>query len=167
MEAKMQPQEEYKRAAGIFEEMARMHRLWTAYSPPAPLKRSDISVLGALYRAEAEWGTGVSAGHLAKMLKQSLPGISQKLRTLEENGYIRRKPAKQDRRVTFVTLTPKGRKTAQQMQARLLGGVEDALENLGENKADELLTLMRELNGVMEQNMPARSHKTGEGVEKT
>ncbi len=141
---------EYARAAQLFFEITRLHRVWGGLHPTPPLKRSDLAVLGAIHGEEARTGNPVNVSHLAHMMKQSKPAVSQKIGLLEEEGYLRRVEDKRDRRITYLKLTDKGDDVATRALREYLSRVEQALELLGNEKAAQLLGLMHELSDALD-----------------
>lgn len=59
-----------------------------------------------------EW----SLGDLAAHEKVSSPTISRSISTLEERGWVQRRPSEEDRRVVLARLTPDGEQVLLQMQ---------------------------------------------------
>lgn len=94
---------------------------------------------------------GITVTQLAHRLSISNPAASKMLRSLEEKGYIRRLPDPEDRRITYIALSPEGcqaldqaRRQANQMASRLV-------TRMGEHEMDELLRLCRKLTSLIEE----------------
>ncbi|MGD9559969.1 MAG: MarR family winged helix-turn-helix transcriptional regulator [Oscillospiraceae bacterium] len=142
---------EYGNAAAVFDAMDRMRRIWASFQPPPPLKRGDMAVLGALTEMDRHKKGPMTAGALAKVTRQSMPAISQKLRLLEENGYLQRVGATSDRRVVHIELTAKGRRLASGTLREFWGRMEQALAVLGDEKTELLVDLLGQLSSAIEQ----------------
>lgn len=136
---------EYASAVSLFTHMDHLRRVWAGFHPMPPLKRSDLAVLGTIDQLMHSGEKNVTVSMLARALHQSLPGVSQKVSVLEDFGYLKRTGDKADRRVTYVALTPKGKKTAQTSLREFLGRMEQALNSMGAEKTGQMLELMEEL----------------------
>lgn len=148
-------QGEYIRASVLFESLNRLHRIWMSFSPPPPLKRSDLMMLGAVLGEEQHGKGPPTASRLARHTHQSLPGVSQKLGQLEEQGYLQRSTSPADRRAVQVQLTEKGRSTAEGMLRGVLSRVERAFDTLGPEKTDALTQLLAQLCDAFDAAEPS------------
>lgn len=137
--------QEYGAAVAIMEEMNYLRRAWAGLQPEPPLKRSDIMLMGTIEHLCQKNNHKVTVSNLAKVMKQSAPGISQKVSMLEQMGYVRRTVDKTDRRVAYIALTAKGNEAAQGPLREFLGRLQKALECLGVEKTTQLLELMKQL----------------------
>lgn len=141
---------EYASAAELFEQMDRLRHVWAGFHPAPPLKRSDLTMLANIDDLANTNGKKVTVSMLARRLRQSMPGVSQKVSVLEEMGYIQRVGDTADRRVTHIALTPKGQELARVSLREFLGRTERALDLIGEEKTRQILTLMQELADAIE-----------------
>ena len=142
--------QEYTLTAAVMEAMNHFRRVWMGIRPKPPTTRSDLFLLSAIKRLSAEEGKKVTVGSLARGMHQSPPGISQKVRFLEDAGYLRRTADKADRRVAYIELTPEGDQVVCQSMKEFAGRMEDALKKMGSEKTNALLSLMRELSERLE-----------------
>lgn len=85
---------------------------------------------------QGEW----SLGDLAAHEKVSSPTISRSISTLEERGWVQRRPSDEDRRVVLARLTPDGEQVLSQMEQTALVQIMEMLSPL--NRED-----MIRLNG--------------------
>lgn len=153
-------QKKYERAARLMSSVDRLRRVWMGACPPVPMKRGDMMLLGRLIELENQGKPPLSLGQLAKMMHQSPPGITQKVNALEEQGLVQRVPGKNDRRVSCIQLTDKGRKTGKQALKQFLSSMEAALDRMGKEKAEALLSLLEDLGGALEET----ENEKGEGA---
>lgn len=144
-------QQEYRRATRLFDLMDWLRRGWNGIQPPPPLKRSDVMLMGALQHHNEHGERRMTVSALARMMHQSMPGISQKVSFLEQQGYIARVVDETDRRVAFLELTEEGRRAAQDAQRQFLGRIETALDSMGGQNADQLLDRLTDLGNALEQ----------------
>lgn len=141
---------EFGRAAALFTTMNRLRRAWATFGPGRTLKNSDAMMLGTVLEAKQKDGRPVTAGTLARMTRQSMPGVSQKLNQLEERGLLRRVGDAGDRRVVNIELTEAGEQMARQALRELFGRMEEALDRMGDERVECLTALMDELSGALE-----------------
>ena len=96
----------------------------------------EFDVLAALRRNghDAELTPTV----LAKVAMLSPSGMTNRLDRLEEAGYLTRRPDPDDRRVSLVSLTPKGRKLADQAIAAIAAAENEAFGTLSTAELDRL-----------------------------
>lgn len=141
-------------ALQLFNEMDRLRRSWEVFQPSAPLRRSEIFVLGTMAHLAAHGDEPITVGRLARQMHQSMPGISQKVSVLEKQGYLIREGGESDRRVVTVELTPLGLDTARREMMGMVGKVENALAVLGPGQTQELLALMHKLSDALAEEAP-------------
>lgn len=143
--------------------MQAMMRLDSALrTPPSQLglNRSQVTMLmhiayGAPHDAPPKSGEEaqpIAVGVLAAQMHQSLPTVSQRLSTLETAGYIVREPAPNDRRITLVRLTEKGRAMVEELPRVVSQRINDAFAAMGEEKAETLLALLEEWAALQTSN---------------
>ena len=58
----------------------------------------------------------LTVGEIAAYMDVHKPNVAPIVNTLEENGYIERKPSTEDRRKTYIALLPKGKETCQSIR---------------------------------------------------
>ncbi len=144
--------EEYERASKMLDMMGWLHRGWSAIQPPPPLKRSDVILMGILRNSCLYGGPPVTVSTLARTLHQSAPGISQKVHFLEQQGYIRRVIDKKDRRVFFLELTGEGCVAAENARRQFLGRIEEALDAMGSQGAEQLLARLADFGNALQSH---------------
>lgn len=163
MKGTMPMRQRYQNAARLLESMERTHLMWRRLAPPPPLSRGDFALLTFLHTLEQQGKPAATVGMLAREMKQSPPGISQKVSWLEKQGYLQRHPDEEDRRLTYVELTARGRAVASETLQGLMATLENALEGLGPGKAQTLLGLMEQLTHGLDRVDPACPGQKGEG----
>lgn len=96
----------------------------------------EFDVLAALRRSghDAELTPTV----LAKVAMLSPSGMTNRLDRLEEAGYLTRSPDPDDRRVSLVSLTPKGRRLADQAVAAIAAAENEAFGTLSTAELERL-----------------------------
>lgn len=72
-----------------------------------------------------------STGQVARFLSISAPGVTQLANALVRSKLVIRKPDPRDRRTTFLSLTPAGKKLVQSVEAQQRRIMKTALKNAG------------------------------------
>jgi DNA-binding MarR family transcriptional regulator len=80
----------------------------------------------------------LSLGELAAMEGVKPPTITATLAALEADGLVAREPDGRDRRITRVTLTPRGRQRLERSKRRKTAYLASRLERLDERQLEEL-----------------------------
>lgn len=75
------------------------------------ISQSDVCLLAKLMVVRENQGErqGIRVSELAEKLELSVPSVSRTLNHLEKKGYVTRYEGINDRRITYVCLTDKGR----------------------------------------------------------
>jgi DNA-binding MarR family transcriptional regulator len=106
---------------------------------------SQLSVLGTVARRGP-----LSLGDLAGRERLSPPMISKIVDLLVERRLVRRHGSPTDRRVTFVELTPAGRRWLDQARARRDAWLADRLATLPRHELTQLESLVPLLDALIE-----------------
>ncbi len=136
------------RAADFFRVMDRVRRAWRDLTPCDSLNKSQLRTLMEIsrqtQRLEQETGksTGVPLSVLASSMNLSLPALSQRMRTLEDLGYIERVPDPSDRRVIGLRLTCEGEQSKKEAHERFNLLLTDTLDRLGPENSRQLIELL-------------------------
>lgn len=144
----------------LFRLMCRVRRAWCGISPCKALSKSQFATLLLIFQqsemnncADHAGETGyVTITALAAEMQQSLPALSQRVRVLEDMGYVERVPDPTDRRITGLQLTPEGMQVMRKAKQRFDGVLSQALEQLGEENSEKLIELMTQLAAVFEKD---------------
>ena len=140
----------YVRAAQLMAAMERLHRVWMDFRPLGPVKRSDIMLLGRLVELEGNGTPPPTTGQLARQMRQSPPAITQKVNALERQGFVQRVQDTEDRRVSCIRLTERGRAAIQEAMGKVLSRMDEALDKMGEEKNRQLMLLLQQLGECLE-----------------
>ncbi len=147
---KMWPKK-YKHAARLLDEIGTFRKAWENVQPPAPFKKGDIMLLGMMLEKEKMGEGPLTAKKLAQMLKQTPPGISQRINALVDMGMISRQADENDRRVMFISLTAKGRSIAEDALEHMLEQLSRALDVMGKEDTKQLLSLLHTFSDAMQE----------------
>lgn len=113
----------------------------------------DCRILAMIDRHYKMTGEGMKPSIIADILKVSAPTVSQKIWELEEKGFLVRRQSQQDRRATYLFLTPQGHQVVEKGFELLMNTCEAAVDHLGPEKAVLLCELLEEFkNGLIQNN---------------
>ncbi|MFV0413237.1 MAG: MarR family winged helix-turn-helix transcriptional regulator [Oscillospiraceae bacterium] len=153
---------EYESASAVFEAMSQMRKVWESYKPEGSLKRSDMAMIINVARLTDDGKNPVTISKLAKGIHHSVPGVSQKISFLEKTGYVTREADEADRRIVYVTLTPKGKTMSDNNLRSILGRMERTLGRIGPEKTAELISLIHPLRQAAEEVLKEEAQTKGE-----
>lgn len=117
------------------------------------LALSDQSKLGALQLSEAQLGLvyllffhqKMSVKQAAKHLSVSLSAISQLGDSLQADGYVARAHDPNDRRIVYMSLTPKGHKIVRSLKKSLTSGRRALMETLNDQDLASLNKIYKKM----------------------
>lgn len=150
---------EYELGALFLEEIAQFRKTWATFHPVLPVSHSELSMLGVVAQMSEKDGEPVTVSRIAELMKQSRPGVSQKLSLLEQDGLIKRVEDKDDRRMAHVVLTEEGARLAETAFREFLGRIESALHLMGDDKARQFLALLEDLRVSLEETSKTQEEK--------
>ena len=139
------------RSAELFHAMDQIRRAWRNITPGKILSKAQFGTLLLIARQSGPQHTEpIMLSALAAEMDQSLPAISQRVRTLETLGCLERVPNPLDRRITGVQITAEGLHILDLAKYHLDQILTTALEQLGAENTGTLLTLLAELAEALE-----------------
>ena len=94
----------------------------------------------------------ISQNRLSELLGVRPQSLSETLKKLEQDGYIRRAKNEADKRETLVTLTDAGRQRQEEVQAVRTEQVERFLAPLTEEEQQQLFSLLCKLTGTKQED---------------
>lgn len=105
-----------------------------------PVTPQDIRILMVIYKHEL-----ISIGKLGSLIHRDKSQVTRKVKELESNGILSRKPSQQDQRVIILGLTPLGIQAAEKVQKILHGVLGKILEPLSQNEKDNLAKILQKI----------------------
>lgn len=136
----------------FFKAMDRVRRLWFSFVPCEELSKSLFGVLMSVRHAcmQTPDQPGAKLTDLAPIMRQSLPGVSQKVSALERDGMLVRIADPDDRRISYIALSEKGERLAKLARIRFDERIQATLERLGPQKTIQLLELLDDLADALQ-----------------
>jgi DNA-binding MarR family transcriptional regulator len=120
---------------------------------PFGISFGDYAVLRLL--EDPPEGVPLSPTRLAEMVVRTTGGMTKSLDRLERQGLVRRRRDPADGRGVLVSLTPKGRRVAEEASAAYVVGRQRVLDHLDEGEAEEIDLALRRLLAVFEREREA------------
>ncbi len=134
----------YENKQALFDTYRRLKRL-DLTSGIAGLSSGDFALLRVVDALGSDNdGQGAEVSQAARQLGVSAPAVSKGIRKLEELGYLERNINKNDRRFTFITLTPKGSTALAEANAKLYEILDRIISRVGKENIDTLDRLLNE-----------------------
>lgn len=96
---------------------------------------------------------GISISELCERSGSSKPAMSKMISALEDKGYVERAICKEDRRVVNIMITSSGRNMLEESHGAMFDITEQSLLELGEEKVEELMKLLTELNEIFDRRV--------------
>ncbi|PLV56827.1 MarR family winged helix-turn-helix transcriptional regulator [Thermotoga sp. SG1] len=91
-------------------------------------------------------------GELSLLLGVAKSTISGLVKRLETDGYLTRTPDATDGRAYLLDITKKGEKVIEKVIERRENFIEKITSELGQEKAENILRILKELKDIMEKN---------------
>ena len=135
----------------LFEALENLRRAWHGFHPAKDINKSNLGLLTRMYQMEKNGKERFSVSELAEMAHNTLPAVSQKLRMLAEGGYLERLGDDKDRRICYIRLTERGRQSAAEGVCEFSQRMQEAFDELGSRRTEELISLLHELSGIIER----------------
>lgn len=159
---------ENSNALQMLRAMDRIRRAWKNASPSETLNKSQFFTLMTLHNKgssvfeeccpHTDPYAPMTLSALAKAMNQSMPAVSQRIRRLEELGYVCRTPDETDRRTMWIALTEPGNELLQrtcQDMFRRLERMMTRLERQGERTPAQVIEAFNYLADAMEEEFGA------------
>ena len=131
-------------AETILEKMVRIKRLNMFSLFTDTLSQSEFMLLRLTQYLEQK-ETPPSTAMLGAQLGISKPAVSQMVNSLEDKGFIQRYISKNDRRLSFVTVTEQGENELKHIYNGMNRVGAEVLAQMGRNDLQTLLTLLDKL----------------------
>ncbi len=112
-----------------------------------PIRPSEMGVLNIITETEGLYTPAM----LAKMLHISKPMITAHINVLEEKGYITKEASKEDKRAYYILPTAKAEELVAEVKVDLNSKLKLFEQNIGQDKFDELLSMLKVINAVLEE----------------
>lgn len=149
---------EYKQ---LFEVIVKFRKLHLSTLLPNIAHSEYMTMRAVSCLAEKSEEEGVSVSKIAKEMTVPAAAVSRSIRQLEEKGYIIRSVNQKDRRNTYVSLTPTGRKVLQEADMILTDLARNVLDNMGADNVKQLNSYLIQFYETVREEMEKRKYMNG------
>lgn len=118
--------------------------------PPLPtgVTPSYIHFLDVVEIMEKQ-GISVKISDISDYLHIPRPGVTRTVREMEEKGYLRKRVAAEDGRVTYISITEKGRALSKKYNDDVFDSLADPLDVISEEDAENMIHTIETFYQVM------------------
>ena len=137
------------------------HKIARMYNTEAAQNDLSMSIGYALLNIDQKDGT--PSTHLGPKMGMEPRSMVRLLKTMEEKGYIIRKPDSKDKRMVRLVLTPRGREKREISRQTVISFNEAIMGRISKTKLKAFYEVISEINNITEQGLPLNSklRKTG------
>lgn len=93
----------------------------------------------------------VRVSRLRDSMCMTMPAVSQFVRTLEDKGLVQRENAAKDRRVTLITVTPKGDQVLLSSQQQFNHMLDRLIQQYGSEELEKLIQMLERLSSTIQE----------------
>ncbi|MBQ8279811.1 MAG: MarR family transcriptional regulator [Roseburia sp.] len=118
---------------------------YTGLRKDLPIRLSEMAVLNIITHRDGLFTPLM----IAELMNVSKPMITAHITVLEKKGYIYKEASKEDKRSFYVRPTEKARELVKSETEKMKGQLRKIEETLGEEKYQELLVALRDINELL------------------
>lgn len=127
---------------------------------PAPgLSRTETGILLGIERS-THHGKALRVSDLSHMMRVSSPTVTQHINNLENQGFVKRTQAKEDKRAVNVELSEKGQEALRQHRSVIERNFDELTEFLGKENAETLIALLNKTSDFFIEKEKAYYNET-------
>ncbi|WP_395151378.1 MarR family winged helix-turn-helix transcriptional regulator [uncultured Allofournierella sp.] len=149
------------RALELMQAMDRLRRAWKCAGPSGELNKSEFFTLLTLrnkgcdgfhaqLHSHKDESQPMTLSQLAKTMQQTMPAVSQRIRKLEQLGYVERTQDTHDRRTVWIEITPKGAQLLQTVGSEMHCRMERILNTLEQQSEGRVQGMIDSFNCLAE-----------------
>ncbi len=125
---------------------SKFSRTYMELKKDLPIRPSEMGVLNIITRRDGLFTPVV----IADLLEVTKPMIAKHISVLEKKGYITKEYLEDDKRSFYVIPTDKAKDLVLEMETKLNSKLVNLENRLGSNRFDELIVLLEEAKGYLE-----------------
>lgn len=133
------------------------HRIARQYNQEAARHNASMSAGYILLSIEPE---GTPSTKLGPRMGMEPTSLSRTLKTMEQNGYIERKPDAADKRVVRIFLTAKGKRHRDLAREGVIRFNKNLQKRIEAEKLDVFFEVMTEINHILDHEDLFEPHET-------
>jgi MarR family transcriptional regulator, organic hydroperoxide resistance regulator len=118
--------------------------------PPLPkgVMPSYIQFLDTIQMLQKEKGS-VRISDISDARNLPRPGVTRTVKEMEEKGYLQKVNSSEDGRITYITITEKGKKLFQKYDQDYFSNLAEDLSELSDKEADCMIQTIEKLYQIM------------------
>ncbi len=118
--------------------------------PPLPkgVMPSYIQFLDTIQMLQKEKGS-VRISDISDARNLPRPGVTRTVKEMEEKGYLQKVNSSEDGRITYITITEKGKKLSQKYDQDYFRNLAEDLSELSDKEADCMIQTIEKLYQIM------------------
>ena len=116
------------------------------------LSRSEFAMLHMIHCKKDEMDK-LTLSELASFLEVSSPAVSRMIKTLEDKKYIVKSPSEEDRRISYVSLSPEGEALYESCAERMRSIGDRTMEAMGREDMIRMLELLQRFFETFEKEL--------------
>jgi DNA-binding MarR family transcriptional regulator len=118
------------------------------YKRPHHTDLNDADMMVLFCIGFCEENQKVKLSDISQRLHVTLPAVTHKVNMLETSGLIERKPSHDDKRVTYVNLTPKGNSILNETKETYYKHLFEVMDQLGEEETEVFMNILTKITGL-------------------
>ena len=112
---------------------------------PAYIQYMDIIHQNQKYKKD------VKVSDISDTLKVPRPGVTRTVKEMEEKGYLKKYSSKEDGRITYIAITPKGEALSEKYDKNYYNRLAKYLDDITEEEADCMIQTIEKFYKVMSE----------------
>lgn len=130
----------------------------TSVAPAECMTLFSIQHIGEIKKKNGQ-DSGVKVSDISEHLNTSKPDVSKKIRVLEEKGYVTRRESRQDKRVTYIEITPKGKEVLLSNKKEAAQFLTNVFDRMGEEDMEQFMRLLDKMRKAIEEELEEKNEK--------
>ena len=117
---------------------------------PKGVTSSYIHFLDTIEKREKR-GLRVKISDIGEELKLPLPGVTRTVKEMEAGGYLQKTVSREDGRVTYLSIPPKGRELSQKYNGQYFEELAPLLSEISEEEVRQMIHTVDEIYRIMSE----------------
>lgn len=105
---------------------------------PKDVLPSYVHFLDIIETMESQ-GIAVKVSNISDVLKLPRPGVSRTVKEMEEKGYLIKTASAEDGRITYLTLTRKGKELSEKYNQKYFSALAGCMDEISEEDANTMI----------------------------
>ena len=93
----------------------------------------------------------VKVSDISDMLKLPRPGVTRTVKEMEKKGYLSKTTSKEDGRITYITITPKGEQLSEKYDKNYYSRLVEYMDDISDEEADCMIHTIDKFYRVMNE----------------